>query len=340
MTKRLDEDQALLFLLGAGFNCDATELARAIRVPEGRRIVYPVVADLWNLFPSDASRPEGSIEDRFQKAIDEHDPKPLQELSQRLFLADYYIGSALRSTEKSNNCYAAFFLDFPGASFLTFNYDSLPELFLVSLRRWSPLDGYGISVEADLHTFADDSYTRPSSSFVLHLHGSLCVYTSELRNDGFTEGPMTYIKQREVPQYCFEPRNIAGFFDQFISSAKCSPYEYERPEARIIAPIPEKASQLVRPFVRAVYAKAQELLGQCGLVVAIGYDFNPSDAASYDPILRALARWPAATLVIVSPNAFDIKERLTGKYSRIDFLAFPATFRQWVEAGYPIALQR
>lgn len=340
MTQLLDKDEAPLFLLGAGFNCDANELAGPMPAI-GHPIAYPLVSDLWDLFPLDESRAKSSIEERFQQAIDEYDPKPLRELNQRLFSADYYIASALRSTgKKPNNCYSTFFRDFPGSSFLTFNYDSLPELFLVSLRRWSPRDGYGTPVEADMHAFADDSYKRPSSSFVLHLHGSLCVYTSELRNAEPTEGSMPNIEHREVPQYCFEPHQIAGFFEQFSSSAKCSPYEYETPETRIIAPIPEKASELVRPFVRAVYAKAQELLGQCGLVVAIGYDFNPSDAASYNPILKGLAHRTDARLVIVSPNALDIKERLTGKYLRIDFLAVPATFRQWVEAGYPIALQR
>jgi len=53
----------------------------------------------------------------------------MEKLVERLIEADYRIAQRLASSESSNS-YRVFFETFNGAQFLTFNYDSLPEIFL------------------------------------------------------------------------------------------------------------------------------------------------------------------------------------------------------------------
>ncbi len=51
--------------------------------------------------------------------------------------ADYYVAWKLATTENRNS-YQRFFEYFDEANFLTFNYDSLPEIFLSRKDRWFP----------------------------------------------------------------------------------------------------------------------------------------------------------------------------------------------------------
>jgi hypothetical protein len=99
-----------LFLLGAGFNIDATREAGPFygnSICAGLYEIqcgYPVVADVLKLcfgltqLPSDKS-----VEDLFSEALHTGDYKPMEKLVDRLMEADYYIAHRLASSETLNS---------------------------------------------------------------------------------------------------------------------------------------------------------------------------------------------------------------------------------------------
>ena len=178
-----------LFLIGAGFNADAGR----IRTPSDADCSYPLVSDVARLcFGLDSGAiPNGkSIENLFEDAQKNHDAVPMERLIEKLIDADGYLASALAKSKESN-CYRRLFEAFPGSDFLTFNYDSLPEICLFHMRRWFPDDGYGVPVEAELEESAVKNVLpsdRRSQSMVLHLHGSFCLRSSEFELHGNPRG--------------------------------------------------------------------------------------------------------------------------------------------------------
>lgn len=330
-----------LFLIGAGFNRDAQEVAGPIMgesIYIGRYQIscgYPLLNDLWQLCFPDVRGAElkSSIERHFQLALERSDWEPSKRLYLELMKADYYLVPALLTKARSANCYAAFFQDFQGASFLTFNYDSLPEAFLYRSGGWYPHDGYGLPVEADFGGASSNDFDiNPSSSLVLHLHGSLCVFTSEF--EIIPAQGMNLINPRKNPKFYFDPDSITSLFTPYRRTG-FDAFAYEETELRVIAPIPNKAVELKRQFVSGTYHQARKLLTGGSPLVAIGYDFNSHDKESYVPLLDAFSRNPSSKAVIVSPNAEDIRRRLSSQYPSINWVEFNGTFRRWVDAGYP-----
>jgi hypothetical protein len=327
-----------LFLLGAGFNRGAEELAGPIigeSIYIGKyqiRCGYPLLNDLWQLcFPEERAEIGGSIEYRFQRALEQNNWEPFKRLYFELMKADYYLVPAL--LQNDTNCYATFFRDFEGSSFLTFNYDSLPEAFLFRSGKWYPHDGYGLPVEAELTPYGQDDFeVSPSSSLVLHLHGSLCVYTCEF--ELVPSKGMSLIQQRKSPKFYFDPHSITSLFTPY-GRVGFDAFAYEEIELRVIAPIPDKAGELKKQFVSAMYSKVKELVSDTSTLVSIGYGFNRFDKESYGPLLDALSRNHSATGVIVSPDAPDIRRRLSLEYRGIKWLGFVGTFRRWVDSDYP-----
>jgi hypothetical protein len=174
-----------LFILGAGFNADAkAEVGRVygesinigvFEIPCG----YPLVRDLWRLCFALERPPDGaSIESRFAEALDARNLEPMLRLADALMEADYRLGPRLLPTGcRPDNSYAAFFARFSSSSFLTFNYDSLVEIFLSHHGRWHPEDGFGVRVRTEFRPLRKPSAPgTKSTSFVLHLHGSLCLH--------------------------------------------------------------------------------------------------------------------------------------------------------------------
>src|SRR5208337_4802505 len=198
-----------LFLIGAGFNADAAAEAGPIygnSIYVGRYPMdcgYPLVADVAHLcFELDEAPPDKSIEQLFDDALARHDYGPLNKLSNRLMEADYRLATCLSSSEQSN-CYQKFFTTFAGSNFVTFNYDSLPEIFLHRAKRWYPHDGYGVPVEVERFLAATNVDDPNSTSVVLHLHGTFCVHTSEneiRRNPG---DAMSWLEPLATPRYSF-----------------------------------------------------------------------------------------------------------------------------------------
>lgn len=193
------------FILGAGFNADATQEAGPLFADSlyGEHYVidcgYLLVGDTLRLCFRLTKIPVGkSIEHLFEEEQQHRNRDPIQKLAQRLRYADYRIAQELASSERAN-CYLEFFARFMRCNFLTFNYDSLPETFLFRLGCWYPHDGYGVRVVAPRRPNTENSMQGSPSTLVLHLHGSLSIRTDEYevrRGSAEAKGMLTKRERR------------------------------------------------------------------------------------------------------------------------------------------------
>ncbi len=205
------------FLLGAGFGVDAaSEAGNPIVAGDPAR--YPLVSDLGRMcFGLETLPPEKSIEELFQASIAAGDLKPIMTLYDLLMEADDSITPRLCSDGgHSDNVYLRFLKDFPSAPLLTFNYDSLLELLLLSLRSWRPDDGYGVAVKLGSAPIQDRSLVPERSVRpVLHLHGTLCVYPVISHIEpGRRSGP-NMLRLKDAPTFCFDPDVLVHCFSPF-----------------------------------------------------------------------------------------------------------------------------
>lgn len=330
-----------LFLLGAGFNKDAKNEAGEIiehSIYKGDYEIecgYPLRDELYRIcFHDKEINASISIENLFADAIKKRELEPLQHLYDTIMKADYFIINKLLSEKPDTSCYSKFFKNFLEASFLTFNYDSLPEVFLFNLKRWSPHDGYGVPVETEFAWSAFNKYTKQNSkSFILHLHGSLCIYTHDVEFSSSSISNVAMIKLKEQPEFIFDPDSITDLFHPY-SRVLPKIGSYEPIEMRVIAPVPDKTEGLKNAFIEQIYSKAKELLNASEVLVVIGYNFSANDKSSYHPLLDHVSNNWNGKIVIVSPNAKDIEKRLRSEYSSIKWLSVNATFKEWVDAGY------
>jgi hypothetical protein len=313
-----------VFLLGAGFNADAANEAPASAYR------YPMVRDLLaECFHLQSLAVGYSIEQLFQEAALRGDTRPMDLLASALTMADYDIFPRLCARR---NSYLDFVDTFAPAQFLTFNYDSLLELLLFHRRLWRPEEGFGVIVEAELGYYPKaDPVPKLSASTVLHLHGSLCLYRSEYHIRQRPGAGFDLLEVKKRPNYVFDPDAISTLF---------LPYDREMPELgydipgkRVIAPVPDKANELTRPFVREVYAKAIHAISAAAAMVAIGYSFSPNDRSSYAPLLASLHQ---KNVFVVSPNAFSIAPRMQHEWPAIRWITVNQSFHAWARAGFPL----
>ena len=323
-----------LFLIGAGFNVDAIHEAGPVygnSIYAGCYVIdcgYPLVADVARLCFGLAQAPtDKSIEDLFAEALEGGSYAALQKLSDRVMDADSRLAEQLASSGTSN-CYREFFERFPEANFITFNYDSLVEIFLFRMGRWYPEDGYGLPVEVELAHLKPTEFTAMrSKSLVLHLHGTFCVYTSEFEIKPDFGDSIPWLNRLERPAYRFDPDEISFCFTPY--RGMMSNTGYVRIEERVIAPIPDKASQLNQPFISETYDKACSFVRKSGTLVVIGYSFNRNDAASYDAILRALAQSRERKLILVSPQAIELAAKIRAEYNSLQLKPIDKSFKDW-----------
>ncbi len=335
----LGETLLSVFLIGAGFNVDAAAEAGPVHgdsIYAGHYRIdcgYPLMADTAGLSFGLSHVPPGkSIEDLFSEALGRGDYAPLEKLSDRLMEADFRLACGLASSGASN-CYSEFFKTFDGANFLTFNYDSLPEIFLFRLMRWYPHDGYGLPVAAELAPLQADQFAGlKSTCLVLHLHGSFCVYTSEFEIRHNPGDAIAWLDRLGRPRYGFDPDSISLCFPPYrraMSSTGRVPIE-----ERVIAPIPDKAHELKQPFIAEAYRKACSLVRQSGTLVTIGYSFNSYDRPSYQPVLQALDESPGRKLIVVSPKASEPAARISKEYPRLHVVPIERTLKSWAADSF------
>ena len=320
-----------LFLFGAGFNADAGRF----KTRSGSECWYPLVSDVTRLcfgLEPDAIPTGKSVEDLFEEAERNHEPTPMKRLAEKLMEADYYLASALAGANGSN-CYRRFFEAFAGLHFLTFNYDSLPEICLFQKRQWFPDDGYGVPVETELGTEGILPPDRKSESMVLHLHGSFCLRTSEFEIQGEPRGGLGWLVPLKAPKFKFDPDSLSHVFMPY--RRVLPDLGYRATDDRVIAPVPNKSPQLGQAFVQAIYERACGLVRESGALVSIGYSFNVHDRASYGPILQALEKSQGRKLVVVSPGAQELADRVRGEYRGLSIVPVDRTFKQWAIENFP-----
>jgi hypothetical protein len=332
-----------LFLLGAGFNKDAGREAGLVNLHSmyghyQKKFEYPLASDLLEIcFGKEAMRKGMSVEESFAEALEEKNYGPLNSLCDTLMECDYrLIPLLLPDGVNQNNCYVKFFNRYKGSSFLTFNYDSLPEVFLHRMGQWYPHDGYGVpvKVETQLRTKNND-LAHKSSSLVLHLHGSLCIFTSDFDLIPTNDPRFKEIKLRKNPDYFFDPESISLLFPAYRTPFTMT--GYVPIELRVIAPIPNKVEGLKQKFISDGYSRAIQLISETDKLIAIGYDFSPLDKASYVRLLLKLSNQDRPQVLLVGPNASLIEKRLIKDYPQIKWLSVSKNFKSWVEAGFPMA---
>lgn len=316
----------IAFLLGAGFNLDAN-----VYKPDKEYIYgYPLVGGLAHIcFDSSNSRRIDNIEVLFQEAIQNHQWDPIRKLSDCLMLADNCITPTLRL--KSDSPYIRLLTKFPGANFITFNYDSLVEILLFYRGEWFPEDGYGIPVKAEKFPTKGATILR-SKSKVIHLHGSLCIYTSDFKLVPDKNSSMKLIELKDVPDFIFEPASISSLFYPY-NGGPLDP-AYDNLWYRIIAPIPNKAEGLKETFIQHSYKVSETIISESELLTCIGYNFSEHDESSYIPILNAARRYHVPILMI-SPSAKAISERLCSK-GYTDIKIMDVTLKEWADSNFPV----
>jgi len=323
-----------VFLLGAGFNYDASsEAGDPKSETTGQFVKYPLLDDLLDICFGLQSIPKGkSIEDLFQDSIDAGDKEPIEKLYELLMRADYEITNRLKcGGSHENNAYTKFLRNFPESPLLNYNYDSLPEILLLAEREWCPYDGYGVPVMCSQQLIRrGKTPVTESLRPVLHLHGSLCIYPSTFEIDKNSDSDYPLLKFDVEPKYLFDPDTIGSCFHPYTKVAPGVTYTYV--DERVIAPVPNKTIGLKSKFIEAVNKQAIEIFRDAERVVVIGYCFNPSDSASYSPLLNVFS---GDTIMIVSPGANDIVERLKLEHPQIQWVTNNMSFKEWSDGGYP-----
>ena len=112
---------------------------------------------------------------------------------------------------------------------------------------------------------------------------------------------MAILTERDEPQYAFDPSSISENFAPFDRDVGADDVEN-----RIIAPVRDKSQGLKQAFISATYTKAEALVRDSDMVVAIGYSFNAHDRGSYQTLLYALSESKGKRLLVLSPDAGTI----------------------------------
>jgi hypothetical protein len=313
-----------LFLLGAGFNADAAGEVASFGDAHGAQ--YPLVGDLWRIcFDEATPASTASIEDRFAVELSRRNYEPIKQLCHTLMHADYYLAATLSDRDTgAPNSYSAFFEAFPSSRYLTFNYDSLPEIFLYRRSLWMPDDGFGIPVVVEREDEAPP--VIPSSATrVVHLHGSMYVYERAVDYHAKqTPGDVCIeLDPLHEPVFHFDPDRMGRIFWPIRRSRTLGITEIHH---RIIAPVPDKTSGLQAAFVQAAYSHASSAIIQANQVIVVGYSFNQHDRASYAPLVAAMAR---RQVTIVAPDADDVVRHLSKEYPSVGWNPIPLRFGQW-----------
>lgn len=323
-----------LFLLGAGFNLDANKEAgyhdgynkNDILSPQVfGHVGYPLTNNLKRFcFPS-KNNTVTSIEELFNNAIKNNNYDPIRKLCNKINCADAIIIPKLLPKSQDPNCYLDFFTRFKSSSFLTFNYDALVEIFLYRLNHWSPHDGFGCQMESNYYGTKEEKNNILNKILVIHLHGSLNILTSKF--DIVEERTnYTLVKPKEA-SFIFDPQTPL-FHPKYDSvSPKVT---FENIENRIIAPVPDKTEGLKKDFINKMYSKAIELIINTDQIIVIGYNFSEHDKSSYDSLLKEYNR----KILIISPNADEIKNRLKDGYRKIQWNTENISFKNWVNSGF------
>ena len=316
-----------VIITGAGFNIDS--FAYIDRLQEDVR--YPSVHDLAAIcFPDKKVDEIASIEHLFQQSIDDNDWNKIKLMTESIMKADYYLLGPDNTTENLKPYYQLL-EKFSRSPILTFNYDGMVELLLHKKKKWNPADGFGVKVKYELSERSDTIQTNMKSERkILHLHGSLYVYSLEFQFSLPNNNEMNWMSKKNVPDFYFDPDSVSFNFIPF--SRMDAGLQYIRPENRIIAPVPNKASSLKEVFIKIMYQEAEKELYDSDNVIVIGYSFAESDKGSFNTLLKILES-NKTPLNIISPDAKKISERIEKEYD-IKVIPLAITFKEWADKKF------
>ena len=319
-----------IFVVGAGFNIDASRYVSSLR----EKVSYPTVGDLATACFALANLPDTvSIEQLFQKSIDDRNRVPIERLCELLLKGDYYLSEAFDNPAQDLALYQHLLTAFPDSNFVSFNYDGLLDIMLLHRNEWRPDDGFGVPVGVEHHPNLDaHGIPRQSHRVVAHLHGSLYVYTQDYTFSAPDRGGTRWMERLADPLFLFDPNASGHRFSPFLRAH--SSFVYEDVYERIIAPIPDKATALSAQFVQRSFARALQLVDAANSAVAVGYRFAPLDIDSYSPIVNRLVAQDKP-LAVVAPDANATVARLTSTFA-IRATPVPCTFAQWATNGFPL----
>jgi len=200
-------------------------------------------------------------------------------------------------------------------------------------KEWRPDDGFGLPVRVELSANSGNhGIPGRSRRFVVHLHGSLYVYTQEYEFSPPDRTGTRWMNSLQKPVFLFDPDSAAHRFYPF--QRVLPELHYEFVYDRIIAPVPDKASALKSAFVRRSFENAIGFLSSADSAISIGYRFNPVDEDSYVQLLSTL-RNQRKTLRIVSLDAREIGSRLTAQF-QIECKPIQCSFADWARTEFRI----
>ncbi len=154
----------------------------------------------------------------------------------------------------------------------------------------------------------------------------------ESRIDGNPVGGVAELIHLKEPLYAFDPDSISHCFPRY--GRVMSITGHTRPDERVIAPIPEKSENLKQAFIQKSYSIALPIVRQAGVLVAVGYSFNPYDRASYHRILEALGQSKERTLFVVSPQAREPAKRISNEYPALRVEPVEKAFSHWAADSF------
>ena len=317
---------ASIFIVGAGFSLAAN--AQYASANQQIAIRYPLASDLGAECFGTFWNPAVGVEASFEAALQAGNREPITKLVKLIQAADYYLGSA--EARDSDTVYGKLLLRFPGAQFISYNYDSLLEQILLQKGLWNPRDGFGVPVEIGSDSPQHES---PSATLVIHLHGSVLLYPV-----GFSWQRTHYkntllMTSRAEPKFVFDPNNLGYCFNPFT---RVPPkLGHRNPEERVIVPVPDKRKALRDNYTQPVFARARALLNTADLIIAIGYRFAECDYSSFEPLLRSISG-EQVPLWVVAPDAAEVARRLRKLYPYLQVRPLPATFQGWAEADFAL----
>lgn len=312
--------------MGAGFCLDANRCSHVSDLPGTG---YPLAKHLAGGFDNTYDLSHG-IEQAFADARTRGDHRPVDALVDRIQQADYFLGG--RIAELSESPYRRLIEAFPGAQFVSFNYDSLLELVLLRLGLWTPLDGFGVPAKASMDAIAAKNLPFASASEVrvFHLHGSIYLYAAEAETYSVPGDRTIWFQERATPEFRFDPDALSSLFLPFERSSQ--DLHFMLPGERVIIPVPDKSVDLAQRYVRIVYEAACDAVRQSSNVIAIGYSFSPHDRSSYIPLLDAIKEKAQPSITLVDPESESLAERLRIEHPKMTIKPIPTSFADWMES--------
>ena len=166
---------------------------------------------------------------------------------------------------------------------------------------------------------------------IVHLHGSFSIRTVEWAIERDSTTSIAMIQPLKTPVFDFVPGSLSHTF-VFYDEPPVDVAGMDQDIERIIAPIPDKTSDVTRAFIQQSYAIATSLIEASERVVSIGYSFSPTDYTSYSPLLDGIGK---RQFVVVTPEAERISTRLRHDHG-VSPYPVSCTFGQWCDTGCPL----